>query len=71
VIFTGSVGEDELRHERPEEYDRLVASGRLERLRVADPSPHQRRVAVLVGTLAMLIGITLVVLTILAGLGRL
>ncbi len=68
VMFTGSMPEEELKHERPEEYERLVKSGELERLRVPAPPPWQRYVAVTAGILAMLIGTTMVVLIILAGL---
>ncbi|MEZ6319361.1 MAG: hypothetical protein R3B49_11525 [Phycisphaerales bacterium] len=34
VIFTGSVPEEELKEQRPAEYERLVATGQLEKLRV-------------------------------------
>jgi cytochrome b subunit of formate dehydrogenase len=67
VIFTGSLSEEELRHERPEEYERLVRTGALEALRVPPAPPWQRRVAILIGTLAMAVGVTLVVLIVLAG----
>ena len=39
VIFTGRVTEREMQHERPDEYDRLVREGALERVRV-DPPPR-------------------------------
>jgi cytochrome b subunit of formate dehydrogenase len=38
VIFTGRVSEEELREERPDEYERLRAGGRLEQLAVG-PAP--------------------------------
>jgi hypothetical protein len=68
VIFTGSLPEEEFKHERGEEYDRLVASGELEQLRVKAPSRWWRHFAVFAGIVAMLIGSTIVILIILAGL---
>jgi cytochrome b subunit of formate dehydrogenase len=68
VIFTGRLSEDELRHERPEEYARLVATGRLEALQVSPAPAWQRRLAIVVGVVAMAVGFTLVALIILAGL---
>jgi cytochrome b subunit of formate dehydrogenase len=62
VIFTGSLPEEELREERPDEYAELVASGELASRRVpASPSWH-RPVAIVFGVTAMSIGIALVVL---------
>jgi len=69
VMFTGCLPEEELRHERGEEYARLVATGEIEKLRVPVPPKSHRRFAVAAGLLAMAIGTTLVVLIILAGLG--
>jgi cytochrome b subunit of formate dehydrogenase len=71
VIFTGSLAEAELEHERPEEYEHLVESGMLEKLRVPAAPRWQRRVAIVVGLVAMIVGITLVTLIVLAGLGLL
>ena len=68
VMFTGSLPEEEFKLERPAEYERLVAEGKLEELKVAPPPKWQRRVAVTAGVLAMAIGTTLVVLIIMAGL---
>ncbi len=68
VIFTGRLAEDEFKHERGAEYDRLAASGELEKLRVSLPKRRYRVLAILVGILAMGIGMTLVALIILAGL---
>ena len=68
VMFTGRLPEEEFKEERGVEYERLVASGELEKLRVA-PAPRWYRVAaVTAGILAMAVGTTLVVLIILAGL---
>ena len=69
VMFTGQLPEEELKHERGAEYERLVATGEIERLRVAPAPRWHRTVAVIAGLVAMAIGTTLVVLIILAGLG--
>ena len=69
VIFTGTVPEEELRHERPAEYERIAASGRLERLASAAPTSATliwTRISTLV---AVALGLVLVFLTILALLG--
>ena len=66
VIFTGSVPESELRHERAAEYDRLRASGDLERLEVPPPSPSTWRLGRAVGTIALTIGTALVILIVFA-----
>jgi cytochrome b subunit of formate dehydrogenase len=66
VIFTGRVRLDELAHERPAEYARLVASGRLEEKLVGPASRRVLRVGVGVGTVAILLGLTMVTLTVYA-----
>jgi cytochrome b subunit of formate dehydrogenase len=68
VMFTGSLPEEEFKEERPAEYERLVAEGKLDALKVAPPPSWQRKVAVAAGVIAMAIGTTLVVLIIMAGL---
>jgi cytochrome b subunit of formate dehydrogenase len=68
VMFTGRLPEEEFAHEREAEYERLDASGEIEKLRVAPPPKWYRPMAVAAGLLAMAIGTTLVVLIILAGL---
>ena len=69
VIFTGQLPEEEFKQERGAEYDRLVATGQLEALKVRPASHWYRRLAVAVGILAMTIGTAIVALIILAGLG--
>jgi cytochrome b subunit of formate dehydrogenase len=64
VIFTGVVAEDELREERPAEYDRLQASGGLDALAAGAPSPRSMRRANVAAIVAVAIGLILVVLTI-------
>ena len=68
VIFTGQLSEEEFKLERPAQYDRLVASGELDELREPPAPPQWRRIALVVGPIAVLIGTTLAVLIILAGL---
>jgi cytochrome b subunit of formate dehydrogenase len=69
VIFTGVVSEEELRHERPAEYDRIAASGRLEELISASPPPATLIWARIWALFALTVGLALVVLTIYALLG--
>jgi cytochrome b subunit of formate dehydrogenase len=66
VIFTGRVDLEELKHERPAEYARLLESGRLESRLAGPPPPRLRRVGVAVGTVAVLLGLTMVTLTVYA-----
>jgi cytochrome b subunit of formate dehydrogenase len=68
VIFTGVLPEDELRHERPMEYERLRESGGLELLAAAPPSRATRKWSVMIGALAVLLGLVLVGFTIYAAL---
>jgi cytochrome b subunit of formate dehydrogenase len=69
VIFTGSLSEEELKHHRPEEYDRLVRTGQLDALRVPTPDPAQRPWLVVIAVVSVGIGVTLLSLIILGGLG--
>lgn len=62
VIFTGSIAADELRHERPAEYERLERTGTLEALCVASPDPALMRRGRLVGTIGLTLGLGLVAL---------
>ncbi len=68
VMFSGSLPEEEFKEERRAEYERLLARGELDALRVGPPHRGHRVFAVIMGMLAMAIGTTLVVLIILAGL---
>jgi cytochrome b subunit of formate dehydrogenase len=70
VIFTGVTAADEVRHERPAEYERLERSGQIHLLRVPPPPPRLRRVAYLVGTVAVALGLLMVILTVYALLTR-
>jgi len=63
VIFTGVESEEEFKNKRTKEYERLANQGKLE-ARVADP-PAQwlTNFSKVVGTIAVLIGLTLLALT--------
>lgn len=71
VIFTGSVPEQELREQRPEEYDRLVRTGALESLRVPAPKRHKSPMNVLIAAVSVGIGLVLLVLIVMGGLSML
>jgi cytochrome b subunit of formate dehydrogenase len=66
VIFTGRVEIEELKHERPAEYERLVAEGGLEKIAVPPPSKELVNFGRLVGTIAVTIGLTVAGLAIYA-----
>ena len=68
VMFTGRLPEEEFKHERTAEYDRMVATGEIARLRVAAPPTWYRHFAVFMGISAMAVGTSIVVLIILAAL---
>ena len=66
VIFTGRVSVDELREDRPREYRELMESGKLKRHLVAPlPEPIVKGLKVF-GTIALLIGLSLIILIIYA-----
>jgi hypothetical protein len=61
VIFTGRMSIEELKRERPNEYEALVASGELKK-RMAQPMPPRMILAVRIfGWIALTIGLILVV----------
>jgi cytochrome b subunit of formate dehydrogenase len=62
VVFTGSMPIEELKTERPELYERLVAEGELEKFLVNAPNERQKRRAYVFGSIALAIGVTLLVL---------
>jgi cytochrome b subunit of formate dehydrogenase len=66
VIFTGTLPEEELRHERPAEYERLHAQGKLESLTAAPPTSAELKWAVTAAVVSVALGLALVSLTILA-----
>ena len=63
VVFTGVESEEEFKHKRPQEYEALAAQGKLE-ARVSEPAPTWlSNFSRVVGTIAILIGLLLLVLT--------
>ena len=66
VIFTGSVTGEELRDDRPGEYARLTAENGLESLVVPPPSRRLVTLGRSVGTVAVVLGLVLVVLVVAA-----
>ena len=70
VIFTGRVSEEELRKERPEEYERLTRAGRLAALRTEPPPRWLKNFGRILGTTAVVMGLVIVALIVTAILGR-
>ncbi len=70
VIFTGRVTEEELEKERPVEYERLAAEDRLASLEAPAPTWGERTLARTVGTTAVVIGLSLFALILVAVIGR-
>jgi hypothetical protein len=66
VIFTGRVTDEELREERPDEFDRLQAERALDRMRIAPAKPWVLPLGRTIGTVAVAVGLTLVTLIIYA-----
>jgi cytochrome b subunit of formate dehydrogenase len=69
VIFTGVESEEEFKTKRPEEYRRLAAEGKLEARISHAPALWLMNFSRAVGALAILIGLTLLVLTLSAYFG--
>lgn len=59
VIFTGTVREDELREERPAQYERLRQSDELDRLAAPAPSRQLRKWGYIGGTTGVAVGVGL------------
>jgi cytochrome b subunit of formate dehydrogenase len=66
VIFTGTVAEDELRHERAGQYERMLQSGELATLVVRSPADAARRRAVVFGAAGLTLGLALIALILFA-----
>ena len=62
MIFTGGVPLEELKEDRPREYQQLVESGDLEKLRMPAPLPQASRKWRRFGFTALGIGLFLIVL---------
>ena len=69
TMFTGSIPLEHYRHEHRREYDRLVASGELEKFLVAAPSEPMARGSSILGGTLIIIGLTLLTLVLLGFLG--
>ncbi len=63
VIFTGVESEEEFKHKRPMEYERLVKEGRLEVRLGEAPQTWLVNFSRVIGTIAIVFGLTLLVLT--------
>ena len=61
VIFTGAITLDELKHERPREYELLVEEGRLDDIICEEPPTWLVWFAYIFGFSALTIGMSLVV----------
>ena len=68
-MFTGSVPLEHYRHEHRREYDRLVASGEIDKYLVDAPSQPMARGSKILGTVLITIGLTLLALVLLGFLG--
>jgi cytochrome b subunit of formate dehydrogenase len=66
VIFTGSMSIAELKHDRPELYERLAATGELGQHLVEPPSPFFSRAVRIFGLSALAFGFTLIALIVYA-----
>jgi cytochrome b subunit of formate dehydrogenase len=60
VIFTGTVTETELRHERPGEYERTLRDGTFEQVITRPPSRRAWTIGRIVGTTAITLGLLMV-----------
>ena len=66
VIFTGRQSEEELKERHPEEYQRLVEKGELEKIRVEAPPRWLNNFGRLFGSAAVLVGLVMIAMTIVA-----
>ena len=70
VIFTGVESEDEFKHKRTVEYERMVSEGKLEARLGEKPAAWLVNFGRIVGTIAITIGLVLLVLTLTAYFGE-
>jgi cytochrome b subunit of formate dehydrogenase len=64
TMFTGRQSEEEFKERHPAEYERMVQSGDLERIRTVPPPRWLRNFSRVVGTTAVLIGFSLLFVTV-------
>ena len=69
TMFTGRVPLEHYRHEHRREYDRLVASGELDKYLVEEPSQPMARGSSILGATLIVIGLSLLTLVVLGFLG--
>jgi cytochrome b subunit of formate dehydrogenase len=62
VIFTGKVSEHEMKDERPVEYARLVAQGRLQQWEAEGPEPGTMLFGRTIGTIGVVLGLVTIAL---------
>ena len=62
LIFTGTYSIDNLKHERPEEYERLVAEQKLEGLKRRHPGIFLKLISATIGLASLLLGLALTAL---------
>jgi hypothetical protein len=62
VMFTGTQSLEEFRHDHPAQYQRMAASGELQKLLVDAPSRPMTRGSKILGLILIAIGLTLLVL---------
>jgi len=61
VIFSGRITEEEMKHERRRQYDRLKAAGELDDVRVGDEWGRWKKIFTPIGMMAFGIGVALIV----------
>ena len=66
VFLTGRISEEELRHERPEQYERMKREGRLESEALPPPDRALVRRAYILGSILLTIGLGLLVLMVIS-----
>ena len=66
TIFTGRQSEEELKEQQPEEYQRLVASGELEKYRTASPPVWLKNFGRVMGGAAVVLGMAMLALMVVA-----
>jgi predicted CXXCH cytochrome family protein len=69
VVFTGRMPLETFKEDRPLEYERLVAQGKLEEKMASAPTPVESKVAYIFGSVTLFIGIVLAVFIFWALLG--
>jgi len=66
VIFTGAVDEQELKHERGGQYERLVKTGELQSMIVDAPDAEANRRGRMIGTIGLTVGLAMIFLIVFA-----